>query len=37
MGPQGKTWVKPTELVWLVLRGVCFLAVGESRRLRIPS
>src|SRR5438876_10303746 len=28
MGPQGKTWFKPTELVWLVLRGVCLLAVG---------
>ena len=36
MGPQGKTWVKPTELVWLVLRGVCFLAVGGIASAQNP-
>jgi len=36
MGPQGKTWVKPTELVFLILRGVCFLAVGGIASAQNP-
>ena len=36
MGPQGKTWVKPTELVWLVLRASCLLAVAGIASAQNP-
>ncbi|HKV61621.1 MAG TPA: N,N-dimethylformamidase beta subunit family domain-containing protein [Candidatus Acidoferrum sp.] len=36
MGTQRKTWAKPTELVWLVLRAACLLAVGGIASAQNP-